>query len=219
MCTPSAAGMRAWRPLLDEDQSQATLASIHEIKSALVSHFKSVDLSSNSNVCLAEGSAGIALFFAYLQASGLTPTKELGFDSLARGVEALAARPMTASLYNGFTGIAWAAQHITTLLNHTCDDIAGEIDLALETYLKHSPWVHDYDLTLGLVGLGVYSLERSKSPVAIRCLELIVERLSELAEPCGDGLRWHTPPHFLPPDQRKHYPQGYYNLGLAHGVP
>jgi hypothetical protein len=34
-----------------------------------------------------------------------------------------------------------------------------------------------------------------------------------------NGVAWHTPPELLPPWQREQAPQGYTNLGLAHGIP
>lgn len=219
MYTPPAAKLQPWRPLLNEDRGQAVLASIREIADTLVSHLKDNESLATSNVQLAEGAAGIALFFAYLQAAGLAATREMAFDCLAPGLDALTTRPMNASLFSGFTGIAWAVQHITALLGDSSDDIAGEIDCALETYLTHSPWTGDYDLLKGLVGLSVYCVERTHLPVAVRCLELIVEHLSESAESCGYGLRWLTHPHLTLPQQRANYPQGCYNLGLAHGVP
>ena len=219
MSIPSSAKQCRPRLLLNQDREQAVLASIHQIENVLLSRLKEYELSSTSEVHLAEGTVGIALFFAYLHASGLGPARQQAFDCLAPGFEALAAQPMGASLYAGFTGIAWTAQHINTLLGDSPDDIGSDIDLALETYLKQSPWNHDYDLISGLVGLGIYCLERADSPVARQCLELIVERLSELAEPDGGGLRWHTRANLLPPEQREDYPRGYYNLGLAHGVP
>jgi lantibiotic modifying enzyme len=219
MHTYAAAETRPWRLLLDRDHRQQVLASIHEIEVALVSPLKERDPASSCNVHLAEGTAGIALFLAYLQTSGFAATRELALDCLVPAVGALSTQPMTASLYGGFTGIAWAVQHLDTLFGNSSDDVGCDIDLALEAYLGRSPWPHDYDLISGLVGLGVYCLERANSPLAGRCLELIVDRLSELAEPSGQGLRWHTRPNLLPPQQRRNYPQGNYNLGLAHGVP
>ena len=218
MHTPTAAKLRPWRLLLEEeDEAEAVLASIHEIEGALASHLKGRELRSTSDVYLSEGAAGVALFFAYLHAAGLAQRRELAFECLAPAVDALAAQPMTASLYAGFTGIAWAVQHVTTWLGDSSGDISNDIDCALETYLSRTPWSHDYDLIHGLVGVGVYCLERTDSPVAMQCLELIVERLSELAEPSGEGLCWLTHPDLLRQGQREKYPQGYYNLGLAHG--
>jgi lantibiotic modifying enzyme len=219
MHTRAAAKLYRWRPLIDENYGQAASASMHEIEAALVSQLKGHQPHLAANIFLAEGTAGIALFFAYLQASGLASTRELASDCLAPGIEGLAARPMTASLYAGFTGIAWAAHHVTALLQDSSDDFGCDIDLALETHLSHSPWNRHYDLIHGLVGLGVYCLERVSVPTARRCLELIVDRLSELAEPCTGGLRWWSHPNLLPPEQRATYPQGYYDLGLAHGLP
>jgi lantibiotic modifying enzyme len=184
-----------------------------------VSHEKGADLSSTSDVYLAEGTAGIALFCAYSQTSKLAPMRELAFDYLAPAVDALAAQPMNASLFTGFAGIAWAAHHVTTLLGDPSYDLGSDIDVALETYLRHSPWNHRYDLMHGLVGVGVYCLERANCPAATRCLELIVERLSGLAAPSDIGLRWHTHPNLLSPHKKESHPQGYFDLGLAHGLP
>jgi lantibiotic biosynthesis protein len=99
------------------------------------------------------------------------------------------------------------------------DDPLAEIDDALLRYLDHSPWQADYDLIRGLTGLGVYALERLPRPSALQCLGKIVERLAENAESGPQGITWHTAPELLPDWQRKLFPTGYYNLGVAHGVP
>ena len=39
----------------------------------------------------------------------------------------------------------------------------------------------DYDLIIGLVGIGVYALERLPRTSARECIELIVDRLDETA--------------------------------------
>lgn len=219
MCTPAAARGRPWRVVLDKNQRRGILASIHAIEDTLTSHINGHEAFSTGNVYLSEGTAGIALFFSYLQASGLARKRELAFDCLAGPIEALAVRPMTSSFYGGFTGIAWVAHHLNTLIGGSAYEFGDDVDFALEQHLRQSPWNYHYDLIHGLVGLGVYCLERGSSPAAMRCLGLIVQRLSELAEASGDGLRWHTPPALLAPHQKEKYPQGYDNLGVAHGVP
>src|SRR5215469_1621600 len=220
MHTPSASDLRSWVPLLELGQAQTALALINEIAAALAADLKEGKNASMAHE-LAEGAAGIAVFFAYVHAAGLSATaREIAFQYLDIGAEALAGQPMEPSLYVGFTGIAWAVQHVNDLLlGSSSEDQCSEIDLALEPYLNRSPWKGDFDLISGLLGMGVYCLERAASPVAIRCLELIVERLSELAQPSADGLTWFTRPDFLPPRQREQYPRGYYNVGVAHGVP
>ena len=99
------------------------------------------------------------------------------------------------------------------------EDPLEEIDAALLRYLDHSPWKADYDLIRGLAGFGVYALERLPRPSAVACLTKIVDRLAETAEHGPQGTTWHTAPELLPDWQREIFPGGYYNLGVAHGVP
>src|SRR6185295_11637928 len=82
-----------------------------------------------------------------------------------------------------------------------------------------SPWPGEYDLISGLVGLAVYGLERAPRPSALEVLGRIVERLDERSVAHGPGITWFTEPTFLPQWQRDLYPNGYYNLGVAHGMP
>jgi hypothetical protein len=48
---------------------------------------------------------------------------------------------------------------------------------------------------------------------------LVIDRFDETAERTAQGVTWCTRPELLPQNQREEYPDGYYNLGLAHGVP
>jgi hypothetical protein len=78
-------------------------------------------------------------------------------------------------------------------------------------------WTADYDLIGGLVGLGVYFLERG--PAGRDGIARIVEHLVATSERTDAGVTWHTRAELLPDHQRKTAPNGYYNCGLAHGVP
>jgi len=170
---------------------------------------------------LADGDAGLAIFFAYLAQAGLTVR---GFEPAERFLDAaqalLATAPMTPSLYQGFTGVAWATEHLTRRMFQSDDDNPNEaIDEALQDYLTQSPWVDDFDLVSGLVGVGVYALERLPRPSASVLLGLVIDRLRESAERTADGITWHTAPQLLSPSQRDRCPGGHHNLGVAHGVP
>lgn len=219
MSTSSTSRPRKWNSLLQEDRAQAVLASVQDIAAVLQANLNGGrDLSAEPE--LGGGTAGIAIFFGYLHTAGLfAGARDIAFAYNEIGVAALAGQPMGVSLYGGFTGVAWAVQHLHGLLTGTAADLCSEIDLALEGYLSRSPWREDYDLINGLVGIGIYCLERVNSPTAVRCMELIVERLAELAETAENGLRWFTSPSLFPQQQGELYPRGYYNLGLAHGVP
>ena len=216
----------SWTPLLNEDdpQAQAIRVSLAEINAELQSAFEWHKNDQNpepfqSKAQLGEGAAGIAVYFAYMEAAGLfAGARDFSSRYLNIAVEALSSQPMNPSLYSGFTGVAWAVQHIASVLGEPAEDLS-EIDLAVQTYVSNTPWKQDYDLIIGLVGLAVYCLERPDSSAARHALELIVDRLHEIAELSGDEARWFTRSEQLIEAQRELYPEGYYNLGLAHGIP
>src|SRR5262249_58490269 len=102
--------------------------------------------------------------------------------------------PMDPSLYGGFTGIGWATAHLQEQLLDPDEDPNEAIDKALQDYLGQSPWEDEYDLLSGVVGIGVYALERLPRPTAITCLKRVVDRLDETAERSPDGVTWLTRP-------------------------
>jgi hypothetical protein len=139
---------------------------------------------------------------------------------------------MNEHLHGGFTGVAWAYEHLERVASGALTDRPSpedgdpleEIDEAIDDFVidknrftKHSPG--NYDLIGGLVGFGVYALERLPCVRAVSCLEHILSRLAAAAEHSAQGVTWLTPVELLPDHQRVECPEGYYNLGLAHGVP
>ena len=193
---------------------------------------------------LAGGRAGLAILFATLaQARSGYGDDETAMRFLNEAIVAVSMLPMLPSLYSGFTGVAWAVAHLDASANRRgsgvpaasdgartplnlsesanppSDDPNEAIDEALIQYLSQSPWRGEYDLISGLVGIGVYALERLPRPSAVICLERVLNRLDETAERSREGIAWFTPPEHLPDWQRTLCPDGYYNLGLAHGVP
>jgi hypothetical protein len=141
-------------------------------------------------------------------------------------IQAVADVPRPASLYSGLTGVAWAAAHLRDRLRDLdTEAVNEEIDETLLEHLSQSPWPATYDLIDGLVGFGVYALERM-SPgadaarlTAAACLERVIDRLAETAERRSDGITWVSRAEWVPPERREQYPPCHYNLGLAHGVP
>jgi lantibiotic modifying enzyme len=222
----NAAGS-SWTPLLRPGDAQGALQSLHEIAAVLQETDKTqlgkIDHEfRGQSFSLGSGSAGVSVFLAYLEKSGLFPgARQTAFEQMNRAIEAVASQYTMPSLYGGFTGVGWAAEHVTKLLAESSEDLNSDLDSAVEQYVRISPWKADYDLISGLVGLGIYCLERGGSPGADRALELIVERLYETAERSenADTVTWFTPPELLIPMQTDKYPHGFYNLGVAHGVP
>ncbi|MEA2562922.1 MAG: lantibiotic biosynthesis protein [Acidobacteriota bacterium] len=232
-------GSKIWRPLLEGDLADKAWEAVNAIAQALEvwSPGEPADERQNPGVFIGGGTAGVAVFHGYLAKglpNGMAAEAEhhaaRAEQLLEEVVEALATIPMRSTLYAGFTGIAWTAEHLGQLLGEEEQEASGaeeveeedmgeEIDQALLTTLSRQSWAGDYDLISGLVGFGVYALERFPRPSAVRCLEAIVDRLDESAERNGQEVTWFTPPEMLPLINREHSPQGHYNLGVAHGVP
>jgi lantibiotic modifying enzyme len=205
----------SWRPLLAGSRGELALAGVQEIVAALPDP-SAIPI---SNASLADGSAGLAVLSTYLALSELDDG-ENAERFLAHAVEAVASRPMDASFYGGFTGVAWATAHIRKQFGEAdVDDPTEAIDRFLRDYLDRSTCRDGYDLISGLVGLGVYAIERLPHATGEELLERVIGRLAETAERSSQGITWFTPPESLPRWQRVSCPNGYYNLGLAHGVP
>jgi lantibiotic modifying enzyme len=208
-----------WSPLLAGRLRAQALEAVQAIARSLsTSKFRPVEADRGS---LVGGHAGLAVFFTYLKQAGLANRRsKLAERFLDEAADAVAETSLTPSLFEGFTGVAWATEHLAgRLFDPDEEDANEEIDEALLDYVTQSPWTDDYDLVGGLVGIGVYALERLPRPEAKRLLELVIERLAESAERGRQGVTWHTSPDLLPAWQRDLCPKGHYNLGLAHGVP
>lgn len=205
----------AWQPILEGSLAERAHASAREVIAALG------DPTAQTDAGLAGGAAGLALVFAYVgRAWNHPPHLDTARRYLERATDALTEQVLPPSLYSGFVGIAWAHHQLERLLYGESDgDAAAELDDALVLLLQQQPWYREYDLISGLVGFGLFALERLPRPRAIQALELLLARLDETSETTPQGITWHTRPYLLPEHQRREYPDGYHNLGLAHGVP
>jgi len=221
---------RPWRPLLTGEAARAANAAVDAIAAELAASPESAKFrppEGGGHFSLAGGQAGIALFFAYLHfARPDEGHDETAMAFLEQAIEGTGEIAVSAGLYSGFAGVAWTLEHLQgRLFDPDGEDPGEEIATALQGLLGRSPWQGDYDLISGLVGFGAYALERLPRPGGRECLEEIVSRLSELAEsretgtPPATGISWHTPPERVGETQRELFPEGYYNLGVAHGVP
>jgi lantibiotic modifying enzyme len=207
----------SWQPLLQGGLKEHAEDAVHAIVGDLSAPGRDIA----ENPSLAGGISGLALLHCYLAQSQRGPDHAaLAGRHLHRAITAVADSPTCAALYSGLTGVGWALAHLQGRLPDLDgeDDLAA-IDKALLSHLDQSPWRDDYDLIGGLVGFGVYGSERLPRPAALACLECVAERLAETAEHRAEGITWWTNPAWLPAEARARYPQGYYNLGLAHGVP
>jgi hypothetical protein len=212
----------SWQPLLQgasKDRARATVEGILEDLAA--PGWAPADEHS-----LAGGGAGLAILHGYLAQARHGEGHAEAPRCLEHALAASADHPTSASLYSGLAGVGWALAHLgDRLTGLDGEDDLAQIDDALLSHLDRSPWPDDYDLVSGLVGFGVYALERlspgadAARPAATACLERVIAHLAQTAERRPEGVTWWTSPAWLPPETRAEHPRGYYNLGLAHGVP
>jgi hypothetical protein len=206
----------AWSPLLSGARQVQAVDAI----CAIAEELRTAAAPGTTTADLPGGAAGLALLYAHLAAAGLGPgdSAALAEEHLAYASAAVAGQPMTPALHGGFTGVAWTVDHLVGAGAPGQDAGAAVADAVL-MYLRQTPWTGDYDLISGLVGLGVYALERPAGSLRGALLAEVLARLEELAECDQEGARWFTPPALLPPHQREHHPGGHFNFGLAHGIP
>lgn len=209
-------GSTTWRPMLDSELAERARAAQDAIARDLAGLPPAPP-----DPTLAEGDAGLALFFAYwagAQSAG-APARRAA-EYLDRAIDLLPALPMDPSLFGGYTGVAWAVEHLQGAEpdGQEGEDTNEAVDPSLLEYLEAAPWEADYDLIRGLVGLGVYALERGRRGSGTAILGRVLDRLEETAERGPEGCRWWTRPGLLPKWQRERCPKGYYNLGVAHGI-
>jgi hypothetical protein len=227
----------AWHPILSGDEAGKAWETVEAIAADLRPlagrPWSAEEAAATPTVteerwaAIAGGQAGLALFFAYLDQA----RPDEGYDDLAFAALELAIDRMAVGgasqprLYAGFPGVAWTVEHLQgEFIEEGDEDPGADIAAILRDYLGASPPLDpNYDLIGGLAGLGVYGLERMPRSGGRECVDLAVARLAELAEPVdiegGTGLSWRTPHERVQPEVRDKYPEGNFNLGVAHGVP
>jgi len=195
-----------WQPLLSGELRTSAHHVVAEIAERL-SHSQT-----------SEDSADLALFFAYRERANPQPARAAYF--LEQAVARISQEEVGAGLFGGLAGTGWVLAHLAGWVYDADEDDPNDtIDEVLCAHLAPMPWTHNFDLINGLVGIGLYALERRSKSMGRRLLERVIKLLAEMAETTRQGITWHTPANLLPTEQCHHFPSGYYNLGLAHGVP
>jgi class I lanthipeptide synthase len=204
-----------WQPILTGDLAQHARRAVAAVDD---------DLSRRADrlVCdpsISSGSAGLALFYAYLsQVNTTSAAEDKALDWLERSITQMCRQSLAPALHGGYCGVAWTLAHVSTAEDRVDDEQFTLVDEGLAERLE-PPTAGEYDLINGLVGIGVYALERLPSPAATTCLRRVIDHLDRTAVHRPSGTCWWTPVERIPPIQRNQHPEGYANLGVAHGVP
>jgi hypothetical protein len=192
-----------WRPLLGGSQGEAALQAVADIGEALKRRFEEAPPTSDPEDGVPDGSfaggeAGRAVLFSYLAQAGVVDgAEETAVAMVDAAADAMAQEAMLPSLHAGYTGVGWAVTHLEgRVLDAGDEDAAAPVDEELLELLGTEDWQDDYDLISGLVGFGVYALERLPRPRARECLERVVDLLARTAERDGAAgtVTWHTRP-------------------------
>ncbi len=213
-----------WCSILSGNTESEARESIREISAEL----QAMDLSTLPSIRLCEH----ALLYAYLGLDTNTSDwhdKSLLYLNLA--IERLSVAPLIQlGLYGGLAGFGWMAQHVVSILtgdedgspqeDGDEDDVLLELDKRLLNLLKDDDQLGlNYDLIGGYVGVGIYWLERLPRKTALMGIQQTLAALERLSTITPLGITWFTPAFLVPPSQIDKAPSGYYNLGVAHGVP
>src|SRR5262245_52417400 len=175
-----------WRPVFDDEDE---VAEVHRVIQAVTETLQSLEVDRRGGPSVAGGRAGTALLYAYLARAlpgrGYEQAAETEVDE---AIAAVAATDLSPMLYGGFPGIGWMVEHLRECVPGIDGETNEGIDEAILTLLQVSPWERDYDLIMGLVGLGVYAVERLPHQGGAACLERVIDRLAEASKEQPDGI-------------------------------
>lgn len=181
---------------------------------------------------LYSGPAASALTFQY--AARAMPAdadrwQRLAREYLAKAVTTTHEIPlMTAGLAAGTAGLATAVA-VCAADEPRFGNALGTLEAQLATQVLASPsWRgengvadSDYDVIVGAAGVLAYLADTaSTQPLVEQAAESVIADLTWLCTPVDGRRPWHIQPESYPMEEyRDPYPNGYVNLGLAHGVP
>jgi lantibiotic biosynthesis protein len=175
-----------------------------------------------THMSLSNGLPGILLFYGYTRAY----RKELNNDDtieelLCACLDRYARVDMPPALYEGVFALPYVLSVLGKIIPMRCDEKGiGRLENAIFSYLNSNGRRLLPEFVNGLSGLGLYFMRASGGPLARDgaklCISLIAEK-AEIKENHGN-ITWFTKPEGVPLLAQELYPDGYYDIGLAHGV-
>jgi lantibiotic biosynthesis protein len=145
--------------------------------------------------------------------------QETALELMENSIEEINSKPMDCSLAKGYSGFGWLLQHLIKIrfLSQTEGQILNELDEIIYESLDIDHVGNNYDLLYGLIGKGVYFMERDSSALKKKALDKIVNILYEISlKDKPNCLYWLDPISIEHDDTRNS--NNLYNLGLAHGM-
>ena len=158
---------------------------------------------------LASGFAGLALLHHAASRAGVGLQPALASAYLDRALDALADGTPGEGLCSGIAGVAFAVHRVLDPAD-AAEATADADALLLDVLERGGP----FDVVEGIAGIGLYGLSAGARGAALA--ERAVTVLAARAE---GGSTWRTPRTLVLGSGAAQYPEGRYDLGLAHGIP
>jgi lantibiotic modifying enzyme len=201
----------AWRALFSGPERERILDLVEEIAAALSARVP-------DGFDLARGAAGEALLFAYLERA--RPDRghgERALERLESAGDQLASIDAEPSLYHGVAGVAFVGEQLRVVLGLEADEEDNDDVDALLTEIVAAPRGDErFDLISGLAGIGWYACERLHRPSGRALAAAVLAALRTLSQERA-GRAWRSRPEHLGEADRRLYPAGRWDLGVAHG--
>lgn len=200
---PLHGATQTWRPLLTDTDAERAREAIDDIADALRDPGVTDIDAEIGGMGVAGGTSGAALFFAQIG------DEKTALDFLDRALASAAEELPSLPLYVGTTGVGWVLSHLEGSILDP-EEGPNDVDELVEAGLRSPRW-KEFDLIRGIAGLGVYLLERGLPT------DGLVAALERTATETDQGHTWWVDPTTVPQDRAELFPNGYYDVGLAHG--
>lgn len=171
----------------------------------------------NKDISLGEGLSGYALFFAYLdyhcQHEKSVETLEIIINRI---FELIPSSRLNNLFYGGYTGLGWTLAHLSHMKILPSDEIepflSGIDDMILNELISNNS-NYSLDIHYGLIGFGVYFLERNNE-VGQTAIEKILQTIWSRRAREGGYYIW---PDYTGMEIRKSK-KTEYSLGFHYGI-
>ncbi|MBI3229946.1 MAG: hypothetical protein HYZ45_07140 [Burkholderiales bacterium] len=169
------------------------------------------------------GKAGIALYYACIaQSAAVTTDDSVKTQTIALQLASSALNEIAHAMPNEIikqAWVLWSASTVDACLGQSentafCHDIE---ELLLETLADTKVWHAEYDVINGLLALGAHALAHPISPHNTQLLARVVTLLCSMSAQDGSHQWWPSTRQNGLPSRLAKFPNGYRDLGLAHG--
>jgi hypothetical protein len=200
--------MGGWAPLLEGTDRERALAAVD----AIVTDLAAIDL----DPTLYYGHAGVALLHGYRARCGAADSLDAAAEHLGAAAE-MFAEERAPWLARGFSGVAFAIAHLSDVVD-TEPDTLPDLDAAIGNVVDRDPWPFAWELMVGLIGLGVYGLERAATPEGRAIVARAAGHLGVIAERSHAGTAWRVTGGDYPPELLAANPDGFHSINIPCGL-